>query len=76
MKKIFIKNRGYIDCKSGFYSVSDILDEESEYCFNVGVNMLRGEIDSGAFGISYLISMYDSIDKETLFLPHIAVVDD
>jgi hypothetical protein len=56
--------------------VSDILDEESEYCFNVGVNMLRGEIDSGAFGISYLISMYDSIDRETLFLPHIAVVDD
>ena len=75
MKEIVIKNSGYITCNSGFYSVLDLLDEETEDCFHNGVNLLHGEIDSGIFGVSYLISMYDSVDKETLFLPHIARVD-
>lgn len=74
MKEINIKNEGYIFCKSSFYSVLDILENQT-FDFTVGINKLVGEIDSGIFGISYLISMYDSVDKKSIFLPLEAKVD-
>ncbi|MBO5906579.1 MAG: hypothetical protein J6Q85_00300 [Clostridia bacterium] len=58
ISSISIKNEGYIYCKSGFYSVHDSLSNCSCYCFSQGVNKLIGEIDSGSFAISYLLSMY------------------
>ncbi len=76
MNYIKIKNQGYIDCNSKFYSVLDILEETVEYDFKPGVNKLFGEIDSGIFGISFLISMYKYIDKQMLYAPQIACVDD
>ena len=73
--KIKIKNSGYIDCKSSFFSVLDILPEK-EFEFSNGINKLFGDIDSGNFAISYLISMYDNVNKKMLFLPHNAIVDE
>ena len=68
MEIIRIRNNGYVYCKSVFYSVLDNLNDK-EYCFTVGTNELRGGIDSGIFAISYLISMYDRVNKKKLFLP-------
>ena len=72
--KIKIKNSGYVDCKSSFFSTLDIL-RDKEFEFSNGINKLFGDIDSGNFAISYLISMYDKVNKNTLFLPHNATVD-
>ena len=74
INQITIKNSGYILCKSAFYTVTDILDER-EFTFKIGVNLLRGDIDSGIFGISYLMSMYKKIDTRTISMPHVATVD-
>ena len=57
IKKIIITNDGYIHCKSNFYSSQDILNNTS-FNFGVGINKLIGEIDSGIWAISYLLSMY------------------
>ena len=57
IKKIIISNDGYIHCKSNFYSSQDILNNTS-FHFGVGINKLTGEIDSGIWAISYLLSMY------------------
>ncbi len=59
---IKIKSDGYIDCRSCFYFVQDVM-EELVYDFSVGVNTLSGEIDSGNWGVSYLLSMYGSEHK-------------
>lgn len=53
-----IKNEGYVYCKSSFYSAQDILSNDSCYTFSIGINKLIGEIDSGNWAISYLLSMY------------------
>lgn len=74
INQIIIKNSGYVLCKSSFYTVTDILDGR-EFTFTKGVNLLRGDIDSGIFGISYLMSMYKSIDTRTICMPHVATVD-
>lgn len=74
IREIKIKNEGYILCNSSFYSVNDILTNR-EFNFVKGVNLLEGEIDSGIFGVSYLISMYDRINKKTIFAPFEATVN-
>lgn len=72
-----IRNSGYVFCKSRFYSAHDVLNENVEYVFFTGVNQLVGEIDSGNWGISYLIGMYPYIlEKTCLFLPTTALVND
>lgn len=58
ISSISIKNEGYVACKSRFYSAQDILPGGSCYFFSQGINMLIGEIDSGKWAISYLLSMY------------------
>ena len=61
-----IKNNGYVYCHSSFFDAEDVL-EEKEFEFSSGINKLVGDIDSGNFAISYLISMYDKIYKKQSF---------
>ncbi|MDE6148746.1 MAG: hypothetical protein K2F81_01445 [Ruminococcus sp.] len=78
IKNINLTNCGYIYCKSCFYSCQDGLREDITYQFSVGVNNLVGEIDSGNWGISCLISMYpyfSPLEKGLVFLPHEAMVN-
>lgn len=70
-----INNDGYVLCKSCFYTVNDIINEHQVFCFTPGVNKLIGEIDSGIFAVSYLMSMYNTVNKELLFLPQELSVD-
>ncbi len=73
---ITIKNDGYVACKSNFYSAQDILSS-SECQFSSGINKLQGEIDSGAWAISYLLSMYKySPDDFVLFETPLIIADD
>ena len=58
INSINIQNEGYVHCKSGFYSAHDSLSNYSNYTFSQGINKLVGEIDSGNWAISYLMSMY------------------
>lgn len=76
MKSIKVRNNGFVYCKSGFYSSADGLWDFSSYNLSVGINRLIGEIDSGVWAISYLLSMYTSRPKDIiLFYDPIAVVD-
>ena len=58
ISNISIKNEGYVYCKSSFYSAQDSLSNYLCYSFSRGINKLIGEIDSGNWAISYLLSMY------------------
>ena len=58
INSIIIQNEGYVNCKSSFYSAQDSLSNYSCYSFSSGVNKIIGEIDSGNWAISYLLSMY------------------
>lgn len=64
INNINIQNEGYVHCKSSFYSVHDILSADSSYTFSLGTNKLIGEIDSGNWAISYLLSMYKHQPKD------------
>ena len=72
--EIKIKSNGYVFCKSSFFSVIDVI-KEKEFQFSSGINKLFGDIDSGIFGISYLIAMYDKINKKELFCSDKTIVD-
>lgn len=68
MKNIYVQGHGYIHCHSGFYSSEDILQEYNDYSFSKGINRLYGEIDSGNWAVSYLLSMYKKKSKDfTIF---------
>lgn len=58
IEKIEISCDGYMTCESGFYTAFDVMNERDVYHFIPGLNILHGEIDSGNWGISYLLSMY------------------
>ena len=58
ISNISIKNEGYVDCKSCFYSALDGLSNNLCYSFKPGINKLIGEIDSENWAVSYLLSMY------------------
>lgn len=73
---ISVKNDGYVLCKSNFYSANDLLSN-SNYLITSGVNKLIGEIDSGVWAISYLLSMYKYRQKDfVLFEEPIVTVDE
>lgn len=77
INRISVRNDAYIHCKSMFYQAKDILSENSKYDFRIGTNYLHGEIDSGNWAISYLLSMYPyCADEISLFLPAEVVVND
>lgn len=58
IKEISVFNDGYVNCRSAFYSAYDTISKERVYTFRTGVNQLVGEIDSGIWAVSYLLSMY------------------
>ena len=68
INKIEIQIDGYVMCKSSFYTVYDVIDDR-KFEFHTGLNLLEGDIDSGAFGVSYLIPMYKKAIQEAVFLP-------
>ena len=75
-KELIITNNGYVHCKSRFYTSRDLLSERRTYNFHIGENMLRGEIDSGVWAVSYLLSMYTYKPKDfTIFQPAAAMLD-
>ncbi len=53
-----IRADGFVLCESKFYQALDILNPENTCNLVRGVNCLEGEIDSGIWAVSYLISMY------------------
>ncbi len=76
IKNIKISNEGYIHCRSCFYSSKDILQPDKEFIFKTGSNVILGEIDSGVWGISYLLSMYTHFsDDFVLFKEPIVHID-
>lgn len=78
IKNIKIKNDCYINCKSVFYFAQNSINQYENYEFFIGINKLLGEIDSGNWGISYLISMYpylSYLDKKLIFQPPNAIVN-
>ena len=77
MEKICFCNEGSVYCKSANYMCHDVIQAYMNFEFYKGINKLVGEIDSGFFGISYLISMYDKIglSKKTFARPLMICVD-
>lgn len=73
IESIEVVNDGYINCKSSFYTTCDMINELVTYHFINGLNTLVGDIDSGVWGISYLLSMYkydkNNENKKRIFLP-------
>lgn len=72
---IRVLNNGYIKCNGEYFKHNDFLDEQNIYEFFKGINILVGEIDTSIYAISYLISMYNRIDKKLLFMPFSATVN-
>jgi len=58
------QGQGVIKCRSKFYSALTSFDFDA-IMFKAGVNELVGEIDSDVWGISYLVSMYGKIPRES-----------
>lgn len=78
LRKIEFKNEGYVHCKSRFYSSEDLLNYKENYLFCTGINKLYGEIDSGIWAVSYVLSMYKSckVKKVILFKPVNVIAND
>lgn len=67
INKIEFCHEDSVFCKSRFYTCCDILYKRKPFCFLQGVNKLVGDIDDGNFAVSYLLSMYDKINKKHMF---------
>lgn len=75
IQSISIANEGYITCKSRYYQCLDIIDYKT-YNFSSGINSLYGEIDSGNWAISCLLSLYrDKSDDFILTYPTMVEVN-
>ncbi len=75
VESLTINCAGYIHCRSQFYTANTTISS-LDYQFNQGINNAIGEIDSGAWGISYLISMYPYHSKDfTLFAPPLVLLN-
>ena len=62
---VFGHNTSYVSCKSVGYSVStNVIGSQDLYQFITGINYLDGEIDSGFWAVSYLLSMYRKHSKD------------
>lgn len=59
IQRLNMNCEGHVFCHSVFYSSHDILDGKTMYTLSTGVNRLYGEIDSGGWAVSCLLSMYD-----------------
>lgn len=77
INNITLRNEGYVYCKSNFYTAQDELSANTSYTFSTGINKLLGEIDSGGWAVSYLLSMYNqNPDDFILFEPPEVFVND
>ena len=63
---ISFNNSAWIYCKSRYYTCYDAIDESRFFTFETGLNSLIGEIDSGIFAISYILSM-GGVSKRAFF---------
>lgn len=76
IETIKIRNEGHIPCRSGFYSVRDTIEFHTQYKFSTGLTFLRGDIDSGNWGISCLLSIPECNQlKDSLHYPLSATVN-
>ncbi|MBR2342744.1 MAG: hypothetical protein IKA64_00650 [Clostridia bacterium] len=76
INNIYVKGEGYAYCKSSFYSAHDALSNSLCYTFSRGVNRLIGEIDSGCWAVSYLLSMYKHCPEDFVLLDEPKIVAD
>ncbi|MBE6713617.1 MAG: hypothetical protein E7580_08960 [Ruminococcaceae bacterium] len=76
IKSIRVQNNGYVHCRSNFYSAHDLFPGDSAFVFSGGVNRLVGEIDSGNWAVSYLLSMYQYRPKDFVLFDRPEVVID
>lgn len=60
-------------CKSNFYNSHDVLNDFTKFKFSSGVNMLVGDIDSGIWAVSYILSMYKHLKKMIYYHKSVAV---
>ena len=58
INNISIINEGYVYCRSSFYFTQDVISNCNNYNLYPGINILKGEIDSGNWAISYMLSMF------------------
>lgn len=58
IESIDIKSQGYVHCHSRLYTSHGNLPYNMNRSLSVGANILKGEIDSGEWELSYLLSMY------------------
>ena len=64
IENIRFVNEGYVKCKSAFYMAQSSLLSSEAHCFSKGINTLVGDIDSGAWAVSYTLSMYKHCPKD------------
>ena len=64
MKNITVRAEGSVLCRSCFYTAWDGVLGDAPYIFSAGANKLIGEIDSGIWAASYLLSMYKHQPKD------------
>ncbi len=66
IKSLQVNNDGHVFCTSEFYSTHDVITSSNIYTFRPKINLLEGEIDSGAWAVSYLLSMYTHRSKKII----------
>ena len=57
--------QGHVYCRSSFYQAHDHF-KQGAYVIQTGKNVLKGDIDSGNWALSYLLSMYNQNKKDFL----------
>lgn len=62
--KITVVSDGFVHCRSAFYTSNDLLQGKITHSLVPGLNQLVGDIDSGAWAVSYLLSMYKHKKKD------------
>lgn len=64
IEEITVSKDGFVNCRSAFYTALCCLSDKNKYTFSQGVNWLYGDIDDGAWAISYYLSMYGIKHKD------------
>lgn len=70
IENIKVKCEGYVHCESSFYAAHDCISPLSYYNFHTGINELIGDIDSGNWAISYLLSMHKYKQEDFILSIH------
>lgn len=76
INQISVSGDGYICCRSAFYTARVTLSETTSYHMYLGNNWMPGEIDSGNWAVSYLLSMYKHRPKDFIFFEQPTVIVD